>query len=314
MINAKKSLSIILISCIYILASQDKSMAEVKRGGISITPIQQGTETRGRFIFNNVKPGETLNDTIVIKNTKTQKASVKIYAVDTINADGGGIAPIPPDMQSKYVGNWIMLETNEVQLMPNEQKTIKFEVKIPIRVEPRDYSGTILAEETTPNEKMGQNNTSVAVRTRIGNGVYISIIGEKYKKFTIQEFIFEEAKDKATFVVNVINDGNARVEPTSIIKIFDGEKLVDQLSQKMGNILAFSSSKFHINWKDKKYGKFIAQIAVDIGDGKIVTEETRFERKPQLNTRERILQNIIVVFGLIIVILATIILIKFIKR
>lgn len=99
-----------------------------------------------------MRPGETYEDTAVIKNDNDYEIKLTLFAGDGMTLPDGAWTAQDQDQEQKLVGKWIQMSENEIILGPNEQKEVKFKITIPDDTPYDKYLGGICAVSgrTTP--------------------------------------------------------------------------------------------------------------------------------------------------------------------
>lgn len=152
--------------------------AIVYAGNFSISPANPSTDT-GWFVYE-IRPGDSLNDEVVVKNLSDKESKLEIYSVDREESDssGEGFSPKSKDAERLYVGKWITLGKNLITLAPNAEEKIRFTIKIPSDTAQKDYAGAIIVQEEIADKsdiKSTKDQQLITVATRGGVRMYVKV-------------------------------------------------------------------------------------------------------------------------------------------
>lgn len=195
-------------------------------------------------------PGQIISkDVTIINDDKVDVTYYSSYANFEAQGETGSAAFVEP---KDDIGTWMSTE-KEVNLLPGEQKTIKFSVKIPQNAEPGGHFGVIFFGTSPENDGSGKQ---LSVSAKTGLLVMLSVSGNVKEGGGLLEF---GTKDNqfwynslpVSFVYRFKNDGGDRVKPAGLIKIRDtvfipAKKL--NANPVNGNILPSSTRKFTVDW------------------------------------------------------------------
>lgn len=159
-----------------LLLTQQKQAVAAENFSISTTRDEESW-----FVYNNVQPGSTITDAVVIKNPLNENIKLAIYALDAKILKDGGFAPIEKETRQRSIGAWLKLDANRTAVPAKTSKKILFSIRIPAHVTPARYMGVVLATAAPPEKSENENpyapNSSVSIHTRVGVRVYINIAG-----------------------------------------------------------------------------------------------------------------------------------------
>lgn len=210
-------------------------------------------------------PGETLTKEMTIINNGSD--TVKYYSsFANFEAQGetGSASFVTP---KDDIGTWMM--TDEfVSLIPGEQKTVAFTVKIPMNAEPGGHFGVIFWG-TAPENSSGDKQVSVTAKT--GLLVLLSVSGDVKQGGGLLSYTTENSKFwynslPISFIYRFQNDGGDRLKPLGLIKIKSfGLITTNKLNANPanGNILPNSTRKFNVDWAKYTHPKdYVAPTGV----------------------------------------------------
>jgi len=108
-----------------------------------------------------VKPGETYDGVVILRNTIEQPSQVKIYQTDYLFfADGRNIYGEPGKLQRSNA-NWLTFNPSRVTVPPKSEVPIHYPMKVPLKVpEPQSLNSEQKASETSDNKSQsGEQKT-----------------------------------------------------------------------------------------------------------------------------------------------------------
>lgn len=297
-------------------------------GGIGIGAYSAvGAPLRGWFVYDNVKPGTILRDKVNIFNSTDEKLELVVYPVDAHNAEDGGYAPDNDDAPKTDVGSWITLAEENIALAPGTKKTIDFTIAVPARVGVGDHAGTILVRRKNPipitqTDLLGsQIQTGVQLVARVGERVYISIVGEKIKKLQFEKIEFKkDASGKPFFYFTLSNQGNVRLNTNGTIEIYNaaGTKKLQSTDYVLKEVLPYSTIGAPVLWKEPLDGNFLAKAFVFNTNNERVERQTVFQwellKIPTPVAINQTIAQISLYEGFAILILLGVILLLIVKR
>ncbi len=171
------------------------------------------------------------------------------------------------------VGSWIELEKNEITLGPKERKTIPFTLTLPEeKIDVGEHAGGILIE-SKPKKDPLDGEGGVALSTRVGVRVYITVPGEvieslKFNSFTSEiskkfeyylfnkNLYFIDIPKEYTFKTIYSNTGNISNDikiKYSIKDLFFENHQEISTTQK---ITRDTEATSHISWEAPRFGKY----------------------------------------------------------
>lgn len=161
-----------------------------------------------------LKKGITKEGKIVIKNSSKQKIFVKLYKRDySFNANGNNKYSKPGSNQRSNA-EWIFLDKNIIKLLPFEEKTVNYLIKVPVNKKIfGTYWSMIMVEKDRRTSVTNMNNSeqNIGFKQSIRYGIQIITnfsIDEKlnlnYKNVEIKK----QDSNRYNFKLTVINNNN----------------------------------------------------------------------------------------------------------
>ncbi len=214
-----------------------------------VIPVNAMTITPVRYEIQG-DPGQNLSEDITIINE--EEVSVTYYSsFANFEAQGetGSATFVDP---VEDIGTWMQTEQS-VTLLPGEQKTVSFTIKIPENAEPGGHFGVIFWGTSPENSADGKQ---LAVSAKTGLLVLLSVSGDVKEEGGVLDFLKKDNKFwynslPVSFTYRFKNDGGDRIKPKGFIKIsntlFIPTKKLDA-NPVNGNILPNSTRKFTVDW------------------------------------------------------------------
>ncbi len=202
--------------------SMPLSAAAKSPGLLSAKPAINSKYDRERsWLIYDMKPGEVLEDAIIVSNSLGRDAVAWVYPGDSTSGSDGGFAIKQGVEEQKSVGKWIELDTSEVNLKSGDSKLVKFKITIPkTGVDVGEHRGGIMIEEKV--DENAEVPGGVSIRQRTGVRVYVTIPGEvvrNFKPIGITKSVREERKSILPFGVPTVLNFRAGVESFSNVGV-----------------------------------------------------------------------------------------------
>jgi hypothetical protein len=191
-----------------------------KEAGWAVQPAgPDGPGLRSAFTYN-VKPGQTLRDSVSISNLSSKPITFAVYPKDAFNTEGDGAFALDADEDtSDDVGSWVTIKVDEYTVPSGKRADIPFEVKVPEDASPGDHAGGIIAANVEPVETVDQSGVALSVRQRVAARIYIRVAGPLTPELRVKNvqvtkttpvIPFVDGKVKITYTLE--NLGNVRLE------------------------------------------------------------------------------------------------------
>jgi hypothetical protein len=91
-------------------------------------------------------PGETVTNSVRVRNVGTQTGSALLYAVDATTGQTSGAVYLDGTKPRRAVGSWVTLGARSVTLAPGQSRVVPVTVRVPAAAQPGDHLGGIVAE------------------------------------------------------------------------------------------------------------------------------------------------------------------------
>jgi len=172
-------------------------------------------------------PGNTIKDSLILRNLGNQPITIKIYASDATANQAGSFSLKMFGDEQKGLGKWTKVSKSEITLSPDQTEEVPFQIDIPTDLTPGQYFGGIVNEEVTggpcgPNQEVsGVCQGSIQIKTRSGNRIYLTIPGEVKQDIKLTNFNWKQAGKVIHFNFTFVNNGNVAFEPKAIISLYN---------------------------------------------------------------------------------------------
>jgi len=132
------------------------------------------------FVYT-LKVGQSKEDAIIINNHSEEIVTVRIFPVEAaLNAQNTFYTDAERKVE-QGISRWVSLSRSEIELGPGESQKVSFTVKVPDKIEPKQYLGAVMAEEikvVKPGEAVTEENNvgqSFNIRSSVGVRMYLTV-------------------------------------------------------------------------------------------------------------------------------------------
>ncbi|GAB4144907.1 MAG: hypothetical protein OHK0017_03920 [Patescibacteria group bacterium] len=226
-----------------------------------------------------VNPGDTISDYVLITNLGKEDITADLQSNDAIFTEDGAFTIVSNEVEDKQVGAWVKLNDNKVVVPAEKALKVPFKIEIPKDAKAGEYAGglsIIPIDNSNPNAPL-------AVKTRIGNRIYIMVKGGDLN-------VSGDVKD-----LNIINPKlNNFVDQIRRRNFIKKDNLVfDITSKATGNVYLNLEGSYKLTTPDGKVkeSKFTRNLGPDSGERTFYIEtnvpyqvgETKLEVNYKLN-------------------------------
>jgi hypothetical protein len=226
--NVRRVAAVVAVGTVVALAVPLASPARAADNGAwSAAPTKNGPFTPRQFFFFEMAPGQTIKDSITIKNASDQPLNLDVFPADAFNTVvGAGFALRKLGEKNTDVGSWITLGKKKVTLAPGAETKVPFTMTTPRGTTPGDHAGGIVTIEPPPTPIGG--DSQVVTRRALGVRIYVRVAGPLTPSLTVQKvdlnvkparLPFIGQQGGATVTYTVANTGNVRITADRVITI-----------------------------------------------------------------------------------------------
>ena len=226
----------------------------------------------------DLKPGETTEERIIIRNTSTTVQRLRIYSADATPATNGGIALKERLEEMTGLAKWISVDTEEIiQLEPGETRTVWFKLTVPKSSDSKENIAGIVVELAKAIKDNPNKQFSVNVLPRVAILITQRLPGPANLKLDIIDFgrVNELWSRPVLFGLTLKNTGNVLVRPAGKVDIYNlfGGKSDSIKLRRLSTIFPGRTAESRFQWENAPpLGYFTANISIEYGKGKAVTK------------------------------------------
>jgi len=254
------------------------------------------------------QPGSTEVETIKVKNESDVPVTYSIVIEDfTTSGEEGQVVLEEGETDSSYsLAQWIEMETKDLILQPNEEKTIAFMINVPRNAEPGGHYASVLFQSQTQSVP-----GNAAVASRVGSLILLRVSGNINENAQLETFTMGSnyvETGPVTFTMRVKNEGNVHINPQGKIVITNlFNQVVSEVPLESRNVLPGAVRKVDTVWPEKNlFGRYKATLIATYGEGaekKLLTSAVVFTAASKTAIL-LIVVSIVAVVGLLITLVA----------
>jgi hypothetical protein len=230
---------------------------------------------------DTVAPGERYSGTIEIHNNGSESRQAKVFQTDySFDHEGKNLFEAPGSVERSNA-NWITFSPSFITVPPGETVPVEYEVVVPERTADTlagSYWSVLMIEDVPPGAPESTVNTNrdeirVGIREVFRYAVQLATHIRTDEELNI-EFIGvgleEESGQQRTLRVAVANSGNAFVQPSVWIEVFDATgakrgKIEGQKSRLYPN----TSDRHSFDLSQFEEGEYEVLVVVDAGNDNV---------------------------------------------
>lgn len=129
----------------------------------------------GKYFNFELKPGDTVKESLFVQNDSDKESNYKIDAVDTIPTKDGKIGFNLPNLPQNEIGKWATISEREITLKPGEKKTIEFTLAIPTDQAMGDYTGGITVTTKADSQKDVDGKVTIGIDQRYAIKTFVKV-------------------------------------------------------------------------------------------------------------------------------------------
>lgn len=153
----------------------------------SVRPTPTSAEPeRPNFSFA-VKGGDTVKDSIRVRNISPTVLKLKIYASDALNTQSGALDLLRAGEKAKDVGSWTSLEKSSLEIPVAGFVDVPFTMTVPKNgVESGDHTGGIVT--SLVSDGVDADGQPVTLDRRLGTRIQVRMAGALHPALTVTDF------------------------------------------------------------------------------------------------------------------------------
>ncbi len=209
-----------------------------------------------------------------LKNNSDKLVKIKIY-------------PKKPDNQKEeklYMGGWTIVYPKIVYLKPSEKKAVRFAVRTPEgfeQMEDGEYRTLLIFEQMEnkvySTEGGAAEETPPSVGLQILHTIAVSVYGNKGEiehRSELEALRLENIDGEKFIVGNLVNIGNATIDPIIKVTFSSGDKVLKEIDQPYPKVIRENTKELKL--KVKELPKKTSKIKVEVFEagGEKLAEES----------------------------------------
>ncbi|MDO5561188.1 MAG: hypothetical protein Q4G02_00190 [bacterium] len=252
-----------------------------------------------------LKPGETRQIEIEVRNPSDCPITIETFARDFIIADDGETPiGVDDDVSSKWsLANWLTMTPNTVVLKERGSATVLVNITVPEDALPGGRYAMILHRPASGSDTA--QATGAKVTAQVGTLLYVVVDGELVENADVADFSFTDFNEfgPIDYSFTIQNGSSLHIRPETEITVKNMlGKEIAKIDPEQKNIFPDSERKFTGTWDTNwGFGRYTADLTGTYGNqGGTLSAQTAFWIIPV-----RIILAILLVFVLIIAVIVT---------
>ncbi|MDA1079646.1 MAG: hypothetical protein O2840_03080 [bacterium] len=245
---------------------------------ITAIPPRLGDENSLRL-----KPGETTQVELRVRNDSNKTVTINTNAVDFIVGEDG-TTPVPLDnvdtSNSRWsLSSWLTIAPQEQVLEPNQTAGLAVVITVPEDALPGGHYAMVA--HTPASGSLDDSGSATGINQRVGTLLYVVVDGPINEAAFIRDFTFTDFMEygPVPFSFTVENESDVHIRPQMHIDIFNlfGKK-VATIQPGTKNVFPYESRAFSGEWDQIwGYGPYTAKLTMSFGQqGAVVIARTSF--------------------------------------
>lgn len=218
-----------------------------------------------------VKPGQTIQAAIEVRNPSNSIATVETSARDFyVGEDGETPMPVEAeDVNTRWaLAKWITLTPNNETIEPRQSATILVTISVPQDALPGGRYAMILHKPVTSGADT--TSTGAQINAQVGTLLYVVVDGDLTEDAEVESFKFTPdflEMGPADYELKILNKSSMHIRPTGTIAITNMlGKTVGRIDIDSRNIFPESARAFNGSWnKTWGFGKYTATFTGTYG-------------------------------------------------
>ena len=219
----------------------------------------------------SVKPGQTVQAAIEVRNPTDDTVTVETFIRDMIVGDDGE-TPYPVEegeiTSNKWaLSKWVIMNPVQSVIAPRGSQQILVTITVPTDAAPGGHYAMILHRPVS-YENNG-TTTGAQITAQVGTLLYVIVDGQMSEKANVDTFAFKGFSEMGPvpYQVAIYNDSSMHIRPTGTIEITNMfGKTVGQIDLDQANIFPDSARTFEGSWNTKwGFGKYTATLHANYG-------------------------------------------------
>ena len=257
----------VVCTLVVVLVSPAVCGAEAGGGGVGAAPVPgaSGVRAKGGYFAPTIAPGSTWSSELLVSNSGSKVASIRVYAADGVTASASGAVYSDLGQALSATGTWLTPASQTVVVKAGGQTTVRFKVTVPKSAAPGDYLAGIVAQNEAPVHS-GTGDMRVNIVTRSVVGVLVSVPGLASFNVKVGKPTIEKGPEQIGEVVTPITDtGHLIGKPIDTVSLIGPDGYERTVPRHVDTLLPSGTAYFPIYWPDHLHGLYTVRSCVSGG-------------------------------------------------
>lgn len=252
-----------------------------------------GSSSAGVIVIGNlartstIKPGETFEGVIFLKNTDKQAAEARVSQTDYLCYSDGRNEYGEPGKAPRSNAGWITVSPTRLKIGPGETLPVRYKGRAPADPKLRGtFWSMIMVEPSsapaiTPEGKV--NEVAVGLQTTIRFAIQIvTEVGQTgTRSLQVLDKRLVQGDGKRALQLDIGNDGERLLIPAMTVELFDkGGASIGRFDAGRSRIYPACSVRAKVDLTDVPGGKYVAMVLLDSGDAQVMGAQYDLEIVP----------------------------------
>jgi hypothetical protein len=252
-----------------------------------------GSSHAGVIVIGNlartstIKPGETFEGVIFLKNTDKQSTEARISQTDYLCYSDGSNEYGDPGKTPRSNAGWITVSPTRLKIEPGETLPVRYKGKAPadpklhgtfwsmIMVEPSS------APAITPEGQVDQVAVGLQTTIRFAIQIVTEVGQSGTRSLQVLDKCLVQGGGKRSLQLDIANDGERLLIPAMTVELFDkGGASVGRFEAGRTRIYPACSVRAKVDLTDVPCGKYVAMVLLDSGDAQVMGAQYDLEILP----------------------------------
>ncbi|MGD9128870.1 MAG: hypothetical protein PVJ09_00020 [Candidatus Woesebacteria bacterium] len=243
-----------------------------------------------------VKPGETINATVYVRNGSQETVSIETFVQDFIIAEDNTHLldssanspplpatpiPVPQYISTRWsLASWVTLSPNVNIVAPGKIAQINLQIKVPDNALAGGHYAMVIHQPKALS-RGNQELSLTSIKQQLGTLIYCQVEGPIQERIFPRSFHFKNFSEFGPVPYSFIldNQSDIHLKPKVTIDIYNFlNQKVDSLDIDSPNIFPLKNKKFEGNWNQFwGFGPYRAKLIVSFGkEGQLSLAENQF--------------------------------------
>lgn len=241
-------------------------------------PLRAGVVVIGNLArTSTIKPGDTFDGVIFLKNTDKQPADVRVFQTDYLSYADGSNDYGEAGKAQRSNASWITVTPSRVKLAPGETVPVRYKGKAPADEKLRGtYWSMIMVEPNaapaiTPDGKPDQVAVGLQTTIRFAIQIVTEVGQGGTRSLQVQDKRLVKNDGKRALYLDISNDGERLLIPAMSVELFDQSGAsVGRFDAGRSRIYPTCSVRAKVDLTDVPIGKYAAMVLLDSGDAQVM--------------------------------------------